>query len=226
MFINAFIAWIYFGQLQEMVGAVEQTNDLSRNYRYQNLQLAKQASETHDLAIASGKQANALTNTLSLERPWVGIRGSQETTNTAGDVVYSVVTITNGGRTTATHVSANLVFMTGAPLPKFGDPRILPRNPKCGKAINRDGGILIPNTPRQDLIEVPNTIKMRSVTINDMKVGLYLVGCIDYSGPSEREQFRTQVTEKYIPGAHILSTTRMGNASIDMSAERAKSEDH
>ncbi len=154
LLVNILIAWIYFGQLQEMVGAVGQTDDLNRQYRFQSQQLAKQAKETHDLAVAADKQATqALSQSMatrslaqtskealvSVQRAFIfatgfdGIRmPDPNDPNKIGSLEFSV-TLENSGTTPTRDMQMHYSWLTpdmalpdSFPYPDLGDGKNSP----------------------------------------------------------------------------------------------------
>jgi hypothetical protein len=159
-------------------------------------------------ADAAKSAANTASDTLKFqvasERPWIGPTKAGPTYSLSDPAKKTngfKIELLNAGRSPATNVAINLKWFIGPPLPEQGDPRNLPRSDDCDKGPLLQGHtFLIPNIPLDHIEDFPPYVLASREEIYANRKGLYLVGCIDYFGPSGQERYRTNISEKLMSG--------------------------
>jgi hypothetical protein len=161
-------------------------------------------------------QWQTMHDTLSLERPWLGPTQRRPVLVDAktGQIQAVYWNIRNGGRSPAINVHYNMVLMIG-PILDFNQ---LDRNkyPKVTPCENRltgeQGNVLVPNSEIGIRVAILPEVRARLSSVYSSTVGLYLVGCIDYSDTTKQARFRTNVLEYFDPSPPgNLITPNMGN---------------
>jgi hypothetical protein len=136
------------------------------------------------------------------ERPWVGsiIRGVavEEKTNRVQRVEWYY---RNAGKAVAKNIRVDLTLRVGDPVPRDMASLKPPTVSQCesAKGLPGDKGmVLLPGADQSFIVSPPQDVIDSSQSINDNKLGLYLVECLDYTDTVGNEH-RTRVCEVYMP---------------------------
>jgi len=171
------------------------------------------ALSTTVYAIFGILQWSVMSNTLALERPWIGPTARTLVPSQNGQLRAVGWHYQNGGRTVATRMRFNLEFKIGPTEPTESNA---PISEECrkGELPGKEGNIAIPGsfdylTP----IAVSPEIAKSMDAVYQGKVGLYIVGCVDYSDTARRTWYRTEVLELFLPKAPNFWAPPFGNDS-------------
>jgi hypothetical protein len=184
---------------------------------------SKQAASNITAANAAKDAAETASDTLkyqqAADRPWVGptnIGGMFNISDPAKRTIGFWIGLLDAGRSPATGVAIDFKWLIGPPLPEQGDPKTIPRNLDCDNGPLPQGHLfLVPNVPltRDEGFPPDVLANFEEITANNR--GLYLVGCIDYFGPSGKDRYRTSVSQKFISAhgklPYSLQLTDTGN---------------
>ncbi len=165
--------------------------------------------------IAAYRQLGVMADTLNLERPWIGPTARTLIFDSKDPAKGRLKAVgwhyQNGGRTVATRMRFNLEFKIG---PVEPTKSTVPVSDKCEKGeLSGDvGNISIPGafdsyTPAA----IPPEITKSMNDVYEGKVGLYLVGCIDYSNTARKAWYRTEVLELFLPKGPNFWAPEYGN---------------
>ena len=213
------IVALYTYYAAKQVNASEVANDAARKANRDNgrsLELTLNSMGAQTRSIERLAKATEDANKLSLvdNRPWIGTGATDAPRDNQGDLQGAGLVVLNGGRTPAVHVSMNLFFKLGEPLPDYGDPKAFPRVVECSnQRRNVSSTVLLPGVPLKKLMSLADFgIDQKQMNdVNAGRQGLYLLGCIDYSDASDKRKYRTYVTKKYVPANQYFSATESGN---------------
>jgi hypothetical protein len=170
------------------------------------------AAATVVIAVVGCLQFSIMNSTLNLERPWIGPTTREIDVNKITNRIDSARWhFENGGRSPATRVRARAAFKLG---PANSLDLTEENRPQIDQCIVKDDGtagfVVLPHVdqslpvfPHQDVID-------RMDDIYAGKVGLYLVGCVDYSDTSRKASYRTYITEHVVKDSHLFRS-EVGN---------------
>jgi hypothetical protein len=185
---------------------------------------AKSAADTaHD-------QMGIMKDTLALERPWLGPNGvitksvgpeqppsGQPIDWRKNTLVGMAAKIQNGGRNPGTNVRWHMVFKSGKPwngaeeTPNSG----LPTDEICDKgelSSYYGSGTIMSGVVITLPVWVPKRMSIASESIFNRKMGLYVVGCLDYSDTTFKKWYRTNMRWVFVPiEPDPFVMTRFGN---------------
>jgi hypothetical protein len=178
--------------------------------------------------IVASKQLSVMNDTLKLERPWIGAVGRKKsgyqeidpkTGVQTGKFIWTGVQwmYQNGGHTVATRTGSSIQANLGPPIPKTLDvPRdTLPKNDTCekGRLSEFHGAFTVPPGVSNSFIApfVDQEIRDSLDKIRRNEVGLWIVGCVDYSDDTLTPWFRTNVLEYYHPQDDTFAQWPIGN---------------
>ncbi len=145
-------------------------------------------------------QWSVMHDTLRLERPWLGpVSRTIYPPPENGHMIGIGWHFQNGGRSVATRIRNNLEFRIG-PFPTTQDS--WPHFEACpkGELPGKVGNISIPGSESVFTLEISSEIAKSMDDVYQRKVGLFLVGCVDYSDSSRKPHYRTEVFELFLPG--------------------------
>jgi hypothetical protein len=177
-------------------------------------------------------QLNVMSQTLALERPWLGLSGA--VTSTFGPKVPPEATaidwrsnrfvgmklrVQNGGRTPATKVRFHANFITGITYEASQEKPtgVLPADAICDQGQlgpEYGAGVIMPapTVPTEIPIYPGNDVLTKFDDIVNRKIGAYVVGCFDYSDSSGLPWYRTRVRLIFAPNdPERFSVARFGN---------------
>jgi len=184
--------------------------------------------------IAAYNQLGVMNDTLRLERPWLGPDGTivsvlgpkdqtpieGQPTNWNVNHLYRLrLPIANGGRTPATNVRYDLIFKIGQVYDASEETAStpLPTDETCDKgelAKQYGGGVIMPiqGLTTHFIANVTQDVASNFDDIVNNKVGLYAVGCVDYSDTSGKPRYRTRFRFVFSPKeSEPFAMTRFGN---------------
>ncbi len=72
-------------------------------------------------------------------------------------------------------------------------------------------GLMLPGIPYEIPLNMPEDLKKRRDEIYANRIGLYLVGCVDYTDSSAREPYRTKFLERLFPRNNYFAIMPLGN---------------
>jgi len=144
----------------------------------------------------SRDQWSVMRDTLKLERPWIGqVKQRLDINPATNRVDAAALYVRNGGRSPAINIRYYLKFMIG---PVRHGQEIqnneLPKATPCEKELPGQGGnVIVPNGEAEFPAGLAPQILARldDIYSTPQKVGLYLVGCVDYTDTSEKPKYRT-----------------------------------
>jgi hypothetical protein len=178
-------------------------------------------------------QWRIMHDTLALERPWVAASG--HTVRTLGPaqppegkpidwtnnhLIGVQVHVVNGGRTPATKLRWHMLFKIGDTYDAANETATtkLPTDLVCDQGElgpEFGAGIMLPSPEHYANFPVyvsPEIFKKLDPNVYVNKVGLYIVGCIDYSDSSGKPWYRTNVRFAFSPyEQNPIAVTRYGN---------------
>jgi len=162
-----------------------------------------------------GCQLGVMRDTLSLERPWIGPVARTLVFDNSDPAKGHLKALgwhyRNGGRTVATRMRFNLEFKLG-PLEPTESTVPVSENCRKGELAGKEGNIAIPGDfDNRTPITVPPEIEKSMDDIYQGKIGLYIVGCIDYSDAARKSWYRTEVLELFLPKNPNFWTPGFGN---------------
>jgi len=119
--VNSFIAFIYYGQLKEMVSSSGETDQLIHLSRQQIAQIKRQANDTHDLASRTKdladnalKQVTIAKETFEVnDRPYVDFAGERVSVDRDKHSIFFAIVIMNTGNIPAEDVDFNCDVFVG-----------------------------------------------------------------------------------------------------------------
>ena len=159
-------------------------------------------------------QLGVTSDTLKLERPWIG--PTARTLNFGPDKHLTAIGwhYQNGGRTVATRMRYNLEFKIGPTEPTESNA---PKSDECrkGELTGKEGSVAIPGTfDYLTPVGVPPEIEKSMNDVYQGRVGLYIVGCIDYSDNARKSWYRTEVLELFLPNGPVPPQLEMEKAFV------------
>jgi hypothetical protein len=161
------------------------------------------AASTTIYAIFAIAQWIVMSDTLKLERPWLGAdQERMDISDSTKRVAYAWIRMKNGGRSPAVNMRFNAVFMIGEALPVGRSVKRdeLPKNSECANRIPGDeGNVVVPNGDVNLPVGFPREVASRLDDVYNRKVGLYIVGCVDYTDSSGKPKYRTNILMAMIP---------------------------
>ena len=160
-----------------------------------------------------GGQLDVMKDTLALERPWIGPTARTIVPRPEqGHIIALGWHYQNGGRAVATKIRQNLEFRIG---PRPAALKSAPFSDDCQKGelaqLEQGGNIAIPGGDYIFPIDVSPEVAKSMDDVYAEKVGLYLVGCVDYSDSGRKEWYRTEVLELFLPKQTNFLVLPFGN---------------
>jgi hypothetical protein len=179
------------------------------------------------------RQWRVMRDTLALERPWLGPSGRDVRTIgpkqlpegkpidwSTNHLVSVIVRVVNGGRTPATKIRWHMLFKIGEKYDAANETATtnLPTDGICeqGQLGPEFGsGMMLPNPEHYTNFPVypdADILKRFDSDIVTNNVGLYIVGCFDYSDSSGKPWYRSRIRLVFAPNqADMFDLTRYGN---------------
>jgi hypothetical protein len=153
--------------------------------------------------LAAFWQLGVMSDTLKLERPWVGtFQQKWHIDPNTKRMTSAIVHIRNGGRSPAINARWYLSFMVGPVTPpqphwKLSDvPKAIP----CEQELPGKGGnVFVPNGEAMLPVDIPADVRARLDEVYGGKIWLFVVGCIDYTDTSGGAKYRTNFLMKMEP---------------------------
>jgi hypothetical protein len=168
---------------------------------------------TGTYTVFAGRQWSVMDDTLKLERPWIGPTKRMVTFDEKSKHMERVQWyFQNGGRTVATKIRGGVELKIGPPVTEALDTS--PSSEKCNKGeVPAGGNVAIPGIEYSvgAIASATSVIVAGMDSIYSNKVGLYLVGCVYYSDSSGKPQYRTDVSEVFIPNMQSFVVAPLGN---------------
>lgn len=174
-------------------------------------------------------QLSEMQATRQLERPWIGPVGRRlalrDKTDARGnqrkEVIGAEWQMENGGHTTAVRTRFKLEVTDGPFQPDFSVRRDkLPKSEDCEKGELSDSfgsAVIVPGVKLAFTAhispELENMLGEDTVwdELANRKIGVWLVGCVDYSDATRKQWFRTNVLEYYNPVDKGFTVWPIGN---------------
>jgi hypothetical protein len=192
----------------------------------------KAADAAKSAADTAFNQMGIMKDTLALERPWLGPSGTVSRSLGAkqppsgqpidwqkNKLVGMAARIQNGGRNPGTNVRWHMLFKLGKPYNAAEETSNygLPTDDVCDKgelSSNYGSGTIMGGVITELPVWIPKDIGEKGPTIFSKGVGLYIVGCLDYSDTTFKSWYRTNMRWVFNPsGPEPFVMTRFGNES-------------
>jgi hypothetical protein len=139
-------------------------------------------------------------DTLALERPWIGTFRQRLAFDKTDNLQEAQTGIRNGGRSPAVNLRWYLDFYIGPADAAHASFEDMPKAEPCKSRLpGEKGNIIVPNGESDLRVLLVPSVKDRLNDVFDKKVGLYLVGCVDYTDTSHKGAYRTNFLFRLIP---------------------------